>query len=124
MARSLVIASAVLAGSALNGAYAQNDSWCAYFSGGATKCAFATLEECIKTIQGKTGICNRNAQHVAPGEANSSSSSAASPNPAATGMMAERAHHLRHRGAHHIRGRKIEGGGKRYRVNRHPNRTR
>lgn len=61
MATRLAIAIAVLVGPALNGAHAQYDSWCVYFTGKSPNCAFATFQECIKTIQGKTGICNRNA---------------------------------------------------------------
>lgn len=112
MARRSVIAIVVLVGSALNGAHAQSDPWCAYFTGGTPNCAFATFAECLKVIRGKTGICDRNADYIAPTKADSGSPSAAMPNPAATGTTGEggeaRQHRLHHRSAHHLRSRKIK----------------
>ena len=127
MARGLIVAIAALVGSALNGAHAQNGPWCAYLTGGTPNCAFATFAECIKAIQGKTAICDRNADYVAPTEADSASSSGATPNPAATGTIGgeARQHRLRHRSAHHLRSRKIETrNGRRHRANSRRNRER
>lgn len=55
------------------GAQAQSNPWCAYFSQGPTNCGFTTFDDCIKAIQGKTGLCDRNAQYVPPPESNSTS---------------------------------------------------
>lgn len=127
MARRLVTAIAVLVGSALNGAHAQNDLWCAYFTGGSPSCAFATFDECIKAIRGKTGICDRKAEPAAPMEPNASSPSAAIPSPAATATTTSKdrearpQHFHRHR-AHLPRGRKLKGrGARRHRLNLRPN---
>lgn len=122
MARGLIIAIAAVVGSALHGAHAQNGPWCAYLTGGAPNCAFATFPECIKAIQGKTAICDRNADYVAPTEADSGSPAAATPNPVATGTIgAERGearqHRLRHRSGHHLRSREIKTrNGRRHRA--------
>jgi len=126
MARGPVIAIAVLVGSALNSAHAQNGSWCAYLTGGTPNCALATFAECIKAIQGKTGICDRNPEYTAPTEADSASPSAATPNPGATGTIDNegeeaRQHRFHHRGAHHPGSRKIKPRIRRHRVNPHRN---
>ena len=128
MARRLVIAIAVVVGFALTVAHAQNDPWCAYLTGGTPNCAFATFAECIKAIQGKTGICDRNPEYTAPTEADSASPSTAMPNPAATGTIGSergqaRQHQLHHRGAHHFRSKTIKTpSGRRHRFKPHPNR--
>lgn len=46
------------------GAQEQSNQWCANFSGGPTNCDFATLEDCMKAIKGKTGLCDHNTQYV------------------------------------------------------------
>lgn len=127
MARSLLIAIAVIGGTALNGAHAQNDPWCAYLTGRTPDCAFATFQECLKAIQGKTGICDRNAEH-APTKTDSASPSAAAPNPGVTGTIGAdgvkaRQHRLHQRSAPHLRSRttKKPSGG-RYRFNSHRHR--
>lgn len=38
----------------------QNQQWCAYFTGAPTNCSFATFEECLAAIRGKTALCDRN----------------------------------------------------------------
>lgn len=133
MARRLAIAIAALVGSALNGAHAQNGPWCAYFTGGTPNCTFATFAACIKAIQGKTAICDRNAEYAGPTEPDSASSSTAPPNPAATGSIGAegaegaeaRQHRLRHRSAHHLHRTTIKPRiGKRHRLNPHRNRER
>lgn len=48
------------------GARTQTEPWCAYFTGGPTDCGFTTFEQCLAAIRGKTGLCNRNSQYVAP----------------------------------------------------------
>lgn len=120
MARRLLIAIAVIGGAAVNGAHAQNDPWCAYLTGRTADCAFATFQECLEAIQGKTGICDRNAER-APTETDSASPSAAAPNPGVTGTIgAEGAKARQHR---HLRGRTTKKpSGTRYRFNSHRHR--
>lgn len=43
-----------------------NEQWCAYFTGGPTNCGFASFEQCLQAIRGKTGLCDRNPQYVPP----------------------------------------------------------
>ena len=67
MVRTLAVAVGILViGGTLN-AKAQNEqkkqAWCAYFTGGPTNCGFATFEQCIEAIKGKTGLCNQNSQY-------------------------------------------------------------
>jgi hypothetical protein len=61
MGRTWVIAIVVLIVGNIIGAGAQehNDQWCAYFSGGLVNCEFATFEECLSAIHGKTGLCQQ-----------------------------------------------------------------
>jgi hypothetical protein len=69
----LAVAIGMLVGGALNAnAQAQNQPWCAYFSGGPTNCGFATFEECLQAIHGKTGLCDRNTQNAQPSGTQSS----------------------------------------------------
>jgi hypothetical protein len=63
----------VIGGLLTAGAQAQSNPWCAYFSQGPTNCGFTTFDDCIKAIQGKTGLCDHNAQYLAPAGSNSSS---------------------------------------------------
>jgi hypothetical protein len=60
MGRTWAIAIAVLiVGDMLSArAQEQGDQWCAYSSNGPVNCGFATLEDCIKAIQGKTALCD------------------------------------------------------------------
>lgn len=129
MTRILVIAIAVLVGSALDSARAQNGPWCAFLTGGSPNCAFATFAECIKAIKGKTAICDRNAEYAAPAEADSDSHANATPNPAVTGSAGgeggeARAHQSRHRSVHHLRSRTTPRTGKRHRLNPYRNQRR
>ncbi|MGH6676767.1 MAG: DUF3551 domain-containing protein [Xanthobacteraceae bacterium] len=61
---TVVVEILVIAGTLSTGAHAQSDQengrWCAYFTGGPTNCGFATFEQCIAAIKGKTGLCNQN----------------------------------------------------------------
>ena len=42
-------------------AVAQNAPWCAYYKGGAgTSCGFRTFEQCLASVSGVGGTCNRN----------------------------------------------------------------
>jgi hypothetical protein len=61
---TLAIAALVAAAAFSTGAQAQDNPWCAFFSGATTNCAFATLQDCMKAIQGKTGLCDRKPQNV------------------------------------------------------------
>jgi hypothetical protein len=48
-------------------AQAQNYPWCAdYAKGGDTNCAFVTYEQCMATLSGLGGFCNRNTQYHPP----------------------------------------------------------
>jgi hypothetical protein len=63
----LVVAAAALT----NGAQAQNYPWCAVYGGGkgggGQNCGFSTYEQCMATLSGMGGFCNRNTQYVPPG---------------------------------------------------------
>jgi hypothetical protein len=87
MGRTLAIVGIVLFGDMLSAnAQTQSGQWCAYFTGGPTNCGFATFEECLQAIKGKTGLCNQNQQ----------SQQSAPPSDDRTAPV----HHLRHR-LHH-----------------------
>ena len=49
-------------------ASAQNYPWCAVYgganTGGASNCGFVTFEQCLATLSGMGGFCNRNTQYV------------------------------------------------------------
>ena len=49
-------------------AQAQNYPWCAEYAGGvmggARNCGFSTYEQCMATLSGIGGFCNRNTQYV------------------------------------------------------------
>jgi hypothetical protein len=68
----LLAIGALAAAAALNTpAEAQNYPWCAYYSageggGGGTNCGFTTFEQCLATISGIGGFCDRNTQYVPP----------------------------------------------------------
>jgi Protein of unknown function (DUF3551) len=50
-------------------AAAQNYPWCAYYSGsggGGTNCGFTTFEQCMATVNGIGGSCERNTQYTSP----------------------------------------------------------
>ena len=49
-------------------AEAQNYPWCAYYAGdfGGENCGFSTYEQCMATISGIGGSCERNTQYVPP----------------------------------------------------------
>lgn len=51
-------------------AVAQNYPWCAEYGGGdmggGTNCGFTTYEQCMATLSGMGGFCNRNTQYVPP----------------------------------------------------------
>lgn len=36
--------------------------WCAYFTGGPTRCDFTSFEECLAAIKGKTAVCVQKAR--------------------------------------------------------------
>jgi hypothetical protein len=69
--RYLIIVIGILLAMAAGGqrAQAQNYPWCAYYSGlGGTNCGFTTYAQCMATLQGMGGFCNRNTQYQ-PGRA-------------------------------------------------------
>jgi len=68
--RSLLLLLGIVTGAAAFGTStsAQNYPWCAYYggadSGGASNCGFVTFEQCLETLRGMGGFCNRNTQYV------------------------------------------------------------
>lgn len=66
-AAGLVVAAGVLP----SGAQAQNYPWCAVYGGGrgggGQNCGFSTFEQCMATLSGQGGFCNRNTQYRGPG---------------------------------------------------------
>jgi hypothetical protein len=48
-----------------NSAEAQNYPWCAQYSGpaGGTNCGFTTFQQCLDTLNGIGGFCERNTQY-------------------------------------------------------------
>ena len=53
-------------------AKAMNYPWCANYGGGGTNCGFVSFEQCLTTISGNGGFCDRNTQYIpgAPGDFN------------------------------------------------------
>jgi hypothetical protein len=51
-------------------AEAQNYPWCAEYGGGdmggGTNCGFTSYEQCMATLSGMGGFCNRNTQYIPP----------------------------------------------------------
>jgi len=48
---------------------AQNYPWCAYYSGkegGGTNCGFTTFQQCLDTVSGIGGSCQRNNLYQPP----------------------------------------------------------
>jgi len=53
-------------------AQAQNYPWCAHYGGregGGQNCGFTTFQQCLDTISGMGGFCERNTQYVAAPQA-------------------------------------------------------
>jgi Protein of unknown function (DUF3551) len=52
-------------------AEAQNYPWCANYGSpagdGGTNCGFTTFQQCLATVSGIGGSCDRNTQYVPPG---------------------------------------------------------
>jgi hypothetical protein len=40
--------------------------WCAYFTGGPSKCDFGNFKDCLEAIKGKTAVCVQNIQDSPP----------------------------------------------------------
>jgi hypothetical protein len=69
--KGLLFAAAAIAaaGAFTSGAQAQNYPWCAVYGGregGGQNCGFTTFEQCMATLSGMGGFCNRNTQYVPP----------------------------------------------------------
>jgi len=52
-------------------AEAQNYPWCAYYGGGmggggGRNCGFISFEQCLETVRGMGGFCNRNTLYEPP----------------------------------------------------------
>ncbi len=70
--RSFLFALGICAATVMTGtqAEAQNYPWCAFLTmgddGGATNCGFVSYEQCMATVRGMGGFCERNTQYVPP----------------------------------------------------------
>jgi Protein of unknown function (DUF3551) len=69
--KALLFAAAVIAGAGAlaSSAQAQNYPWCAVYGGregGGQNCGFSTFSQCMATLSGMGGFCNRNTQYVPP----------------------------------------------------------
>jgi hypothetical protein len=65
--RALIVAGFLVAGDSIGAsAQTQGQPWCAYFTGGEVNCKFATFQECLEAIHGKTGLCEQTPQNDAP----------------------------------------------------------
>lgn len=66
-----VLGVAAAAGVSIPAAHAQNYPWCADYGGGeggggGSNCGFTTFQQCLDTIRGMGGFCNRNTLYVPP----------------------------------------------------------
>jgi hypothetical protein len=69
--KALLFAAGLIAaaGALTSSAQAQNYPWCAVYGGrggGGQNCGFTTFEQCMATLSGMGGFCNRNTQYVPP----------------------------------------------------------
>jgi hypothetical protein len=69
--KALLFAAGLIAtaGALPSSAQAQNYPWCAVYGGrggGGQNCGFSTFEQCMATLSGMGGFCNRNTQYVPP----------------------------------------------------------
>ncbi len=68
--KTLLFVLVVLAATAGFGsrAQAQNYPWCAYYGGSeeGENCGFSTWDQCMATIRGMGGSCDRNTQYIPP----------------------------------------------------------
>ena len=60
----VLVLAAFIAAAASTGAQAQNYPWCAVYNMGdaAYNCGFSTYQQCMVTISGMGGFCERNTQ--------------------------------------------------------------
>lgn len=70
MRQALICVSLAITAFAVEGrstAQAQNYPWCAYYKGGGgTSCGFTTFEQCLASVSGIGGTCNRNPRATGP----------------------------------------------------------
>jgi Protein of unknown function (DUF3551) len=69
--KALLFAAGLIAaaGALTSSAQAQNYPWCAVYGGregGGENCGFTTFAQCMATLSGMGGFCNRNTQYVPP----------------------------------------------------------
>jgi hypothetical protein len=69
--KPVVLMLAVIAMTSVAGARAeaQNYPWCAYYGGqmgGSSNCGFVSFQQCLATLSGMGGFCDRNTQYVPP----------------------------------------------------------
>jgi len=65
----LTLGLAIATSAGVTRAHAQNYPWCADYSGsmaGSSNCGFVSFEQCMETVRGMGGFCNRNTQYVPP----------------------------------------------------------
>ncbi len=62
-----VLGVVITAGGIGGPAKAMNYPWCGYGGGGGTNCGFVSFEQCLATISGNGGFCDRNTQYI-PGK--------------------------------------------------------
>jgi hypothetical protein len=60
--RTIAVIATVLAGLSLSASGTEAAPWCADYSsrGGGTNCGFYSFEQCLQTVRGIGGFCNRN----------------------------------------------------------------
>jgi hypothetical protein len=63
----LMFGAAIMMSVAGTPAQAQNYPWCAYYGGqmgGSSNCGFVSFQQCMATLSGMGGFCDRNTQYV------------------------------------------------------------
>lgn len=56
----LTLAALILGASAMPAAAAPTYPWCARYSSSAGECSFDTFQQCLETLSGIGGVCQRN----------------------------------------------------------------
>jgi Protein of unknown function (DUF3551) len=71
MKQALLVVGLLAASAAFaSAAQAQNYPWCAQYGrgmGGAMNCGFTSFQQCLATVSGIGGFCERNNTYVPPG---------------------------------------------------------
>jgi hypothetical protein len=67
--RSIIMAAVVIGAALPSAGHAQTYPWCAQYGrmgGGGRNCGFSTYEQCLATVSGIGGFCERNTFYTAP----------------------------------------------------------